>query len=606
MTRGRTTRHMAGFSGRAGTVPASLTLEDLRKFHLAVEQSFGLVVMTDAHGVIEYVNPRFVEATGYSREEVLGQHVSMLSALPADEDAKLWQTVGAGETWRGEVKGRRKDGEAYWLLSSVSPIRAEDGAVTHFLGVSLDITERKRMEEALREGEADHRALLDSYPDGVTVLADGRLAYVNPALCELSGYKPEEIIGKGPHEFVVPEERKPAAARVDALLHGAAPSASTYNITRKDGATVPVEVISRLITYRQAPALLSVLRDIRPRVEAERALRDSEAKFRTLAETSPMATFMVSAGRYLYINEAGAAAYGYTRDEVLEMDPWEMVDPAFHPELQKQGEEHLRGTRDHVRIEMKVLHKTGEERWVDFAAGFAELDGRRVAIGTSIDITERKRAEEALRQSEARLRAFAYAVPDAAFVMDEDGRCLEVLGLPQKTALWYPDVESLKGKLIHELLPRERADLFLSVIRTTVETQEPQVLEYPMRLRDGPRWFEGRTAPLTLSSEKRMIVWLAQDITERKSMEEALQTLREDLEEKAERRMEHGAGYGLSFRELTVLELIATGKPDKEIAVTLGISHHTANKHVAKILRKMHAASRTEASVRALREGLAG
>ncbi len=606
MTTGRPGRRDTGASARAGADPAVLSPADLRKFHLAVEQSFGLVVITDARGLIEYVNPRFVEATGYSRGEVLGQHVSVLSALPAKEDATLWETLRAGETWRGEVKGRRKDGETYWLLASVSPTRAEDGTITHFVGVNLDITDRKKGEEALRESEAHHRALLDSYPDGVAVLAGGRLAYVNPALCELSGYKTEEVIGKGPDDFLSPEERKSAAARVDTLLNGGAPSASTYHIVRKDGTTFPVEVISKLIAYRQGPALLSVLRDIRPRVAADRTLRESEAKFRTLAEASPMATFMVSAGRLLYVNEASAATYGYTREELLDMNPWEMVAPAFHAELRKQGEEHLQGTRDHVRIEMKLLSKTGEERWVDFAAGFAEMDGRRVAIGTSIDITERKRTEEALRESEARLRAFANAVPDAALVLDEDGRCLEVLGLPQKMALWYPDAESPKGRLIHEVLPPEAADLFLSVIRTTVETQEPQVVEYHLRVRDGPRWFEGRTAPLTLASAKKMIVWLAHDITQRKNMEEALQALREDLEEKAERRVEQGGGYGLTFRELTVLELIATGKPDKEIAVTLGISHHTANKHVAKILRKMNAASRTEASVRALREGLAG
>ncbi len=483
MTRGRTTPRRAGVSDGAGTVPAGLTLEDLRKFHLAVEQSFGLVVMTDAHGVIEYVNPSFVEATGYSREEVLGQHIGVLRALPAEEDAKLWQTVLAGEAWRGEVKGRHKDGETYWLLASVSPMRAEDGTVTHFLGVNLDITERKRMEEALR---------------------------------------------------------------------------------------------------------------------------DSEAKFRTLAEASPVATFVIAEGRLIYINDAGAAISGHTRDELLGTDMWRMVAPAFHPELRRQREEYERGERIHLRTEMKVFTKTGAERRVDFAAGVAQLDGRSVLIGTATDITERKRAEEALRESEARLRSFANAVPDAALVLDEDGRCLEVLGLPEKMALWHPDVESLKGRLVHEVLPRESADRFLSVVRTTIETQEPQILEYMLPVGSGPRWFEGRTAPLTLASEKKMIVWLVQDITDRKSMEQALQALREELEDRAEQRMEHGAGYGLSFRELTVLELIATGKPDKEIAAILGISPHTANKHVAKILRKMNAASRTEASVRALREGLAG
>ena len=94
------------------------------------------------------------------------------------------------------------------------------------------------------------------------------------------------------------------------------------------------------------------------------------------------------------------------------------------------------------------------------------------------------------------------------------------------------------------------------------------------------------------------------DITERKRAEEALQNVREAIEARVERRTQEVNGYSLTFRELTVLHLVAAGKADKEIATVLGISPLTAHKHLANILDKMGAASRTEAGVRALREGL--
>ncbi|MBT3601736.1 MAG: PAS domain S-box protein [Candidatus Latescibacteria bacterium] len=122
----------------------------LRKLSRATEQSPALVVITDRDGIIEYVNPKFTEVTGYTFEEAVGQTPRMLkSGRQSDAFYKnLWDTVLAGEEWHGEFCNRRKNGEEYWERASVSPIRDDKGEVSHFVAVKEDITERAEMHDA--------------------------------------------------------------------------------------------------------------------------------------------------------------------------------------------------------------------------------------------------------------------------------------------------------------------------------------------------------------------------------------------------------------------------------------------------------------------------
>ncbi len=125
--------------------------EELRKLSRAVEQSPASVVITDTNGKIEYVNSRFTEATGYSREEVVGMTPGILKSghTSSEEYRQLWQTIKSGGEWRGEFHNKKKNGELFWEFSSISPIMADDGTISHFLEVKEDITVRKEYEEKL-------------------------------------------------------------------------------------------------------------------------------------------------------------------------------------------------------------------------------------------------------------------------------------------------------------------------------------------------------------------------------------------------------------------------------------------------------------------------
>ncbi len=129
------------------------TENELRKVSSAVEQSSQLIFITDIDGVIEYVNPRFTELMGYSAEEALGNKPSLIKSgdTPDEVYSNLWETLLSGNEWRGELKDRRKNGELFWASASISPVRDDNGAITHFIAIHEDITDRKEAEEAMRD-----------------------------------------------------------------------------------------------------------------------------------------------------------------------------------------------------------------------------------------------------------------------------------------------------------------------------------------------------------------------------------------------------------------------------------------------------------------------
>jgi PAS domain S-box-containing protein len=138
-----------------------LTEETLTLLTRAVEESPSIVIITDPAGIIEYVNPRFSEATGYDADEIIGHNVAVLkSAKTSLKDYKrVWTALGAGESWRGRLRNRRKDGSEYRTEASISPVKSADGAITHFVSVEEDLTERLKAEEGARA----HRQQLNRY-----------------------------------------------------------------------------------------------------------------------------------------------------------------------------------------------------------------------------------------------------------------------------------------------------------------------------------------------------------------------------------------------------------------------------------------------------------
>lgn len=171
---------------------------EVRKLSRALEQSPASVVITDIDGTIEYVNPKFEQISGFSAKEAIGENPRIMKSgdKSPEEYKEMWDTITAGKEWRGNFHNKRKDGSIYWEAASISPIRNDEGEITHFIAVKEDITARKRAEDQLRM----NATVFETTTEGIMVTdADNRVITVNPAFSRITGYEADEIIGRNPN-----------------------------------------------------------------------------------------------------------------------------------------------------------------------------------------------------------------------------------------------------------------------------------------------------------------------------------------------------------------------------------------------------------------------
>jgi PAS domain S-box-containing protein len=339
---------------------------------------------------------------------------------------------------------------------------------------------------------------------------------------------------------------------------------------------------------------------ISERKRAEEALRASQATYRAIfnATNDGIVVHDMATGEIVDANAAFLDQHGCTSEEARRLN----VVPLGSGEAPHTQEDALRWIHKAARgqpqrFEWQSKDRDGRLLWLDITLKRATIAGQDRVLAISRNITERKQAEEALRDSEQQFRTLSEASFEGIAIHDK-GRILE--GNRALATMFGYEVSEVIGMHALDLTAPESRDLLLRNIAS--KHREP--FELTGLRKDGTTFpVEGLGSPIPYRG-KRVTVAALRDITERKRMEEAFQKAREELEARVERQMERRNPYGLTFRELTVLHMVAAGKADKEIGYELGISPLTTHKHLGSILSKMGAASRTEASVRALREGL--
>ncbi|MGR6035195.1 MAG: PAS domain S-box protein [Candidatus Nitrosoglobus sp.] len=279
--------HLIKWRGIDRDITATLRTDELvLKLSQALEQSPNAVLITDLGGNIEYVNPAFTRLTGYEAEEVIGKNPRLLQSgrTPFEQYRRLWETITAGREYHHEIQDRKKNGEIYWALEAIAPIRNAVGKATHFLGIQQDITKRKQAELALRESEAQIRLIIQNALDAIILMnANEEIIAWNPRAQEIFGWTRNEVLGLSLAETIIPpryrEAHRQGLRRFLDTGEGAMLNKRVeLSALHRDGREFPVELSVSPLKVGDSYVFSGFLRDLTRQKEAEEAIRQTRVK----------------------------------------------------------------------------------------------------------------------------------------------------------------------------------------------------------------------------------------------------------------------------------------------------------------------------------------
>ncbi|HYL15588.1 MAG TPA: PAS domain S-box protein [Terriglobales bacterium] len=383
--------------------------EQLRVQSTALGAAANSIVITDCKGTIKWVNPAFSRMTGYSAEEALGQNPRLVSSglHPSSFYANLWHTIASGSVWYGEITNRRKNGSLYTEEMTITPVRNESGDISHFIAIKQDVTERNKAEQQLRESEERFRLAFEKGPLGIMLVSpDYRFLKVNEALCAMTGYSEQELLGVSVSDITHPEDIERDVQLSTEILKG---EVAAHNwekrYIRKDGAILWADLASTVIRDLSGKPLYAqgIIADISERKRAEEALRQAEENYRGIFEEAIVGIFQSTPnGHYLSANPALARMFGYDSPQeliasVTDISRQVYVDPNQREEIKRVLEQ-----QEAVRnCECEVYRKDGSKMWISAHIRAVRKNGVLERYeGMNEDITERKLLGDQLRQSQ--------------------------------------------------------------------------------------------------------------------------------------------------------------------------------------------------------------
>ncbi len=387
--------------------------ESERNFRRIFDQSpIATAIAIDGH--FTRVNRAMCSMLGYTEEEFVSLRFADITHpdhLDTDREEVKRLISGEIEEYITEKKYLRKDGSILWGQLSLRAIRDASGHYLYSLPMVVDITERKRTEEALRESEEKYRLVLENVNEAIFIAQEGMLKYVNPATIRLVDYPKEVVLSKPFTEFVHPEDRSMVLERHLKRLRGEkVPSVYSFRIIASNSTPRWVQVHATRIEWEGRPATINFLIDITERTQAEEALQKSEEKFRFITERMSDVVWTLDANmRVQYVSPSISKALGFTPEERIKQALVERITPESLKKVQEVLELEMRHERESsvdsdrsITLELEYYHKDCSTVWHEtVVSGIRDAEGNIIGFhGASRDITERKRLEERLRRSE--------------------------------------------------------------------------------------------------------------------------------------------------------------------------------------------------------------
>lgn len=366
-------------------------------------------ILVHRGGKILFVNAAAATSFGYTPEELIGSDMTRyLTPHSQSVVVEMMQKRVSGEKLpHYEITILTKDGSQKITEVHGVLILFEGGPAS--LNVLTDVTERKSALDKLRESEEKFRSIFDLMNDGIhihEITPDGRpgkFIDVNDVACKMVQYSREEMLEHSPLDFVTGCHNRPLDEIIGELSTLGHVIFETEH-QRKDGTIVPVEINSHLVNLQGKRRIISAVRDITKRKKIEQALRTSEAKYRQLVEYANDAIVVAQNGMLKFINPRMAELTGYSQEELLSQPFPTFIHPDDRTLVVDMHRKRIAGDNPSSRYLFRLVRKDETITWVAISAVTVEWEGNPATLNFLIDVTERKQAEEALRESNKKLR----------------------------------------------------------------------------------------------------------------------------------------------------------------------------------------------------------
>jgi PAS domain S-box-containing protein len=520
-----------------GQVEAAMALyASEEKFRLAFDTSPDSVAITRvSDGMFVSVNKGFEQITGYTREQVLGKTSAEINIWKdlADRRNVIEELQATGKVQNYEASFVTLDGEIYGLMSAVI---IELNGEPHILNITRDITERKRAEEALRESERRFRDIMENV-NLISAMLDinGNIIFANNYFLKLTGWQLEEVLGRNWFELLIPPEAEARHVLLEGMKEGPVPPHYQNEIFTRNGELRLIDWSNTLLRDAQGnrAGIAGIGVDITERKRAEKALYESEERFRRLAENAQdlIYRYELSPKRgFSYVSPAATTITGYSPEEHY-ADPdlgFKLVHPDDRQLLAMATQD---GGAIRKPLMLRWIRKDGSMLWTEQrnVPIYAE-DGTLVAIeGIAIDITERKRAEAILHESETNLSALIENTDGSIWAVDQQYRLIVGNGE------FHHNTSAALGRRLEMgesvLLPSFPAEVNAEWqgLYDRALQGERFTLETVTHFREEPRYIEYRLSPIREDGgEIRGVTVYGRDITERRKAEKEIR-FKDDL-----------------------------------------------------------------------------
>jgi PAS domain S-box-containing protein len=497
-----------------------------------------LIIEFDTEGKVTFFNRATLSFSGYSSEEAMGRWIGDLFTDPRLKRfinailKKLIRNMPRPEHFTERLCF--KNGVIRVMDIDWDYRYGEDGKPCGFIAIATDTTERSQTESMLRDSERRYRLIseiLSDYAYSVRVGSDGSLVleWETGSFQSITGKKLSDVIGQiqkpegdGTGLSAMPEHLQHVLAGIS--------FSSEFPVTDSAGSVRWIRQHSQPEWDRAAGRTIRFIvagHDITERKRMEVALRESEEKFRKMTESNAAAIIVHRGDKFVDVNPAAVKLTGYSKEELLGMNFWDLVKPEYKNEIIQRALDREQGKSVPDHYEIPAIIKNGEVRWIDLTACVIEIGGVKSILATCYDITELRKMGESLRQSEEKYRLL-FENANVGIVIVQDWKMK--FSNPKTIELSGYNAEELNDKPFQEFIYPDDLPLVVDHhFRRTSGQDVETVYEFRFVPKSGPpKWVEIKTTSITWDAKPGILCFLS-DISERRTAEEALAGERERL-----------------------------------------------------------------------------